>query len=282
MDLKSPLVVSLEITSSCNLNCLYCYADPICGGHMHKLVFFDLIDSLLKQGVFKIHLSGGEPFLHPDIFEILKFSDDRQIDPALSTNGVVLNKQMIEKYSQVFTNAALRRIQISLDSHIEKIHNLTRGFFKEIMHNIELLIENKIDITIGIVVHKQNLPNISDMINYFYPDIKSYHLMNVMPCKRVIDNADFLVVSRKELDSFYRQLHLEVKNKYPGIILNSPFSEFDCIEAEESIECERCFAGYTRIAITPDLKVLPCPISRNVIMGDLNCNNLTDIWKSDV
>lgn len=280
MNLKAPLTVSVEVTSYCNLNCMYCYAHPISGGHMPKDTFFNLTNKLLDWGVLRIHLSGGEPFMHPDIFEILKYFNKRQIDPALATNGVGFSEDMIKKYSQIFQNDSLRRIQVSLDSHIEKIHNLVRGHFKETMRSINLLIKNKIDITIGTVVHKQNLSYVKKMIKHFYPDIKSYHFMNVMPCRRVLDNADFLMVPDIQLDDFYGQLHSEIKKEYPDVILNSPFLEFNCIEADESIECDRCLAGFTRMAITPDLKVLPCPISRSVIMGDLKADNLASIWNS--
>ena len=69
--LKSPLTVSLWITGKCNLACKYCYAEASNGGFMETGRLLSLIDELAELEIFDMTLAGGEPLLHPDIFDII-------------------------------------------------------------------------------------------------------------------------------------------------------------------------------------------------------------------
>ena len=83
----------IEITGQCNLNCNICFADSPAGDH----VSFDTITSMIDAYVSYeaepelLQLSGGEPTLHPDIIEIVRYAKDLGIqDVAVSTNGLRL------------------------------------------------------------------------------------------------------------------------------------------------------------------------------------------------
>ena len=76
LDLRSPLLLVIEITDRCNLNCKYCY-DRF--GYNKRencdisLEDFSLIVEEAKDiGIFDINLSGGEPFIHKDILKFIE------------------------------------------------------------------------------------------------------------------------------------------------------------------------------------------------------------------
>jgi len=83
----------MEITGQCNLSCNICFAAAPSGGH----VPFDQISSMIDSYVSYeaepelLQLSGGEPTLHPDILEIVRYAKNLGIqDVAVSTNGLRL------------------------------------------------------------------------------------------------------------------------------------------------------------------------------------------------
>ncbi len=88
----------IEITQSCNLTCPTCYAgsSPQNKSFMSIDKFESIIDGLLDIGKGEadlIQLSGGEPTIHPDFFEILQMAIDKGIKQVyVNTNGIVLAK----------------------------------------------------------------------------------------------------------------------------------------------------------------------------------------------
>ena len=68
--------LSLEITNRCNFKCVHCFVENRQSPNSHQHLSLDQIRIVLKQAynmnVFKITITGGEPFLHPQIIEILE------------------------------------------------------------------------------------------------------------------------------------------------------------------------------------------------------------------
>ncbi len=96
----------LEITDSCNLNCPICYADSQIGDDKHKSL--ESIDFMLTQIIKNekqadiVQISGGEPTLHPQFFDILDMAKSRPIRHLMiNSNGIKIAEDMdfVEKLS---------------------------------------------------------------------------------------------------------------------------------------------------------------------------------------
>jgi len=104
----------LSITSKCNLNCAYCKHSSADGGSMLTIEEMKRIVKLFaKCGIRKIRITGGEPLVSDDVFEIIKTCRelDEIQDVALTTNGILLPKMAKELKA-----AGLDRVNISIDS----------------------------------------------------------------------------------------------------------------------------------------------------------------------
>ncbi|MCL2147288.1 MAG: radical SAM protein, partial [Synergistaceae bacterium] len=102
---SAPLDAHFAITTRCNMFCKGCYntrqedeAKDI-SVDMAKAV----IDKLSDMGVFSLSFGGGEPALHPNIFEIAAYAREKQILPNITTNGLTMTEQFAEECS-VFGN----------------------------------------------------------------------------------------------------------------------------------------------------------------------------------
>ena len=120
-------------------------------------------------GPFQFCLSGGEPLIRSDVYEIIRHAVKLNCRPSLITNGILLKKEVIDK----LINAGLRDIVISLNGHTKKTHDYTRGVnggFSKVMSAIADLkkYQGQQNISIGIasVLMGYNLPEMVDLVNW--------------------------------------------------------------------------------------------------------------------
>jgi len=97
-------VVIWNLVRRCNLTCKHCYsisADVDFPGELNTGQVFEVMDDLKQFRVPVLILSGGEPLLRPDIYEISHRSKDMGFYTALSTNGTLIDKSNIGKIADV-------------------------------------------------------------------------------------------------------------------------------------------------------------------------------------
>jgi heme d1 biosynthesis radical SAM protein NirJ len=97
-------VVIWNLIRRCNLNCKHCYslsADVDFQGELSTAEVFTVMEDLKRFGVPVLILSGGEPLLRPDIFEISHRAKDLGFYLGLSSNGTLIDRAMSEKIARV-------------------------------------------------------------------------------------------------------------------------------------------------------------------------------------
>ena len=130
MDGKQGLVkqIVLEVTSACNLDCVYCYnvwKSPRCNYPRGQLPLGDLLnilDRLIDElALESIAISGGEPFLRQDLSQIIAFLWSRYVHTVVITNGTLLTQERIEQTPGVLN------YELPLLSYRREVHDrLTR------------------------------------------------------------------------------------------------------------------------------------------------------------
>lgn len=83
-----PDVVDLKITNKCPFACAYCYqSSTMQGVHATKESIFEVLDVLGDWGAFELAIGGGEPTLHPDLYEILTRAMAQGLVPNITTRN---------------------------------------------------------------------------------------------------------------------------------------------------------------------------------------------------
>ena len=121
---RRPVVV-WNLTRSCNLRCVHCYADSEPKAYSGELSLEEckrVVDDLAAFGVPAVLLSGGEPLARPDFFEIARYAASRGLRLTLSTNGTLLRRATAFGLRQV----GFSYVGISLDG-IGAAHDAFRG-----------------------------------------------------------------------------------------------------------------------------------------------------------
>ena len=132
-------VVIWNLVRRCNLTCRHCYsisADKDFPGELSTDEVFTVMDDLKAFHVPVLILSGGEPLLRPDIFEISRRAKDRGFYVGLSTNGTMIDENNIRQIADI----GYDYVGISIDG-LRDTHDYFRrkpGAFDESMHGIRL------------------------------------------------------------------------------------------------------------------------------------------------
>jgi radical SAM protein with 4Fe4S-binding SPASM domain len=106
------LAVHLEIVAACNLTCSHCFAGVLPRNH-HPLTLPELdllFGDLASIGSFRLGLTGGEPLLRKDLFDILDAAAGRGLHPCLTTNGLLITEEIaraLGKREMVWLNVSL-------------------------------------------------------------------------------------------------------------------------------------------------------------------------------
>jgi MoaA/NifB/PqqE/SkfB family radical SAM enzyme len=109
---RHPVLAHIIPMRRCNLACAYCneydnYSDPVPTEEMLRR-----LDKLADLGTSVITISGGEPMMHPEIYEIVAHIRRRRMIAGLITNGFYLTPEKIKR----FNDAGLEYLQISIDN----------------------------------------------------------------------------------------------------------------------------------------------------------------------
>ncbi len=119
-------LVAWEITRSCNLNCAHCRASAgyrHYDGELSTEECFRVVDEIAEVGKPIIILTGGEPLLRPDVFDIAKYAVSKDLRLAMGTNGTLLTEEMAMKMKDV----PISRVGISLDFPSAELQDKFRG-----------------------------------------------------------------------------------------------------------------------------------------------------------
>jgi MoaA/NifB/PqqE/SkfB family radical SAM enzyme len=121
---RKPIVV-WNITRRCNLKCIHCYFDSDAREYPGELAWDQcqaVIDDLAEYGVPGLLLSGGEPLIHPQFFDIAARARQRGLRLTLSTNGTLIDPENASRIKAL----GFAYVGISLDG-IGATHDHFRG-----------------------------------------------------------------------------------------------------------------------------------------------------------
>lgn len=135
--LDAPLYLMWKITKGCNLRCQHCWAD-LQGRERTTDELLGAVDRFAELGVVSLSLSGGEPFVRKDIFEIIEAVKRRRIILEVMTNGTLLDEARLDRLAGLLS----RRddvVQVSLDGADDEI--LRRQRSRPILHRVLATLE---------------------------------------------------------------------------------------------------------------------------------------------
>lgn len=269
----SPIIASLKLTENCNSRCVTCdYWKSHCQDRISTEEVIQLIHKLSELGIKYLNLTGGEPLLREDLFEILERAEtDTFHGLALSTNGLLVKKRHDE-----INKSPINGLSVSIDG-LEQTNDAIRGIegaFRLAFEGLSLI--EKKSISIITTLNRKSaheLESLIDMASSFGYDW-GFNLINnqvffVKGC-----DMDSLWPESQDIERIVKTLRKKLK---------LPSYKLDYIERYYKGEAQKeppCYLGFLALCILSNGDVLsgcyPLPAMGNIFKRDLH-----DIIKSE-
>jgi len=205
-------VVIWNLIRRCNLNCKHCYslsADVDFPGELGTDEVFAVMDDLRAFGVPVLILSGGEPLLRPDIFEISRRARDMGFYVGLSTNGALIDAPMSRRIAEVGYNY----VGVSLDG-IGVVHDRFRrveGAFDASLNGIRLCRDLGIKVGIRFTMTENNVESLKGLLDLMEAEriAKFYlsHLVYAGRGNRYREDDAYHRTTRSSMDLVFERCH---------------------------------------------------------------------------
>ncbi len=291
-------MIAWEITRQCNLSCSHCRASAERGPYPGELTTSEclrLLDDIASFSTPVIILTGGEPLLRKDIFQIARYGSEKGLRLVMAVNGTLIDDTVARKMQ----DSGIQRISVSIDGATAESHDRFRqvpGAFEGALRGIKLAKKVGLEFQINTTITRQNrheLPAILDLAIDL--GAAAHHIFLLVPTGRGRDLKDEQVTAQEYeeiLTWFYDQkerspLHLKATcaPQFYRILRQKARKEGKNVTYENfglDATTRGCLGGVTFCFISHVGQVQPCGYL------ELNCGNirestLEDIWtKSDI
>lgn len=271
--------IYLLLTDNCNLNCSMC----IRGKQDGTSIDFDTLKSLNFVNELSNHdivITGGEPTLHADFCEIVKFMCHHAKTVTVTSNGTT--DYFI---TDNFKNDNLF-FQISLDGD-EVTHDNIRGngSFQKALSTIKKLDYMGFQYSVASVVSKKNVGSILCLADTLatFNNMRYWRISYEMP----FGSANFSnIMTSTEWNDFvdcmieHVNFRLKIQKIFPFDLYESRKAELDQL-ASKSSRCFNCGSGKNKIYVYPDFNVYSCTCLTDFCVGNLEKTSLQEILDGD-
>jgi heme b synthase len=191
-----PKWIAWEVTGRCNLNCIHCRTSASMSagkGDFSTNQAFHILNDIASNYNPVIVLSGGEPLLRKDLFEIAKHGTELGLRMCIATNGTLITDRTCER----IRDAQIKMVSLSLDGSTAEIHDNFRnqkGAFKGIIRAAKLLRKHEIPFLINSSFTKRNQADIGNVFKLAKGlGAKAWYMFMIVPTGRGKDLMEELI-----------------------------------------------------------------------------------------
>jgi radical SAM protein with 4Fe4S-binding SPASM domain len=264
-----PYSITTEPTNQCNLNCLECPTGNklanVPKGKMNFNIYKKIIGDVKSFVIYQMLYFQGEPFLHPDLFKMIKYSDDNNIYTSISTNGHFLTQENSTKIIE----SGLKRIIISVDGTSQDSYEKYRvgGKLNIVLKGIRTLTKAKKELN-------SKYPKV--IIQFLVFSHNEYEISEIKALSKEL-SVNTLEIKSAQID--------QAKN-YGLIPKTEKYTRYKKINSKYYIKSKlrnKCFRLWSTLVITWSGSVIPCCFDKNnnYKMGNIISSDTLKIWGSE-
>lgn len=256
----------LSISSACNEHCVHCYFPYHTKGEvMTKELFDEILAQCQKLNVLNITMSGGEPLQNPHLEYFIQKCREANFSINILSNLISITDDIVEE----FKRTPLLSVQTSLYSLDESIHDSitgVKGSCARTKKAIKTLYHLNIPMQINCPIMKQNRNTFQDVLSW----AKSYNIEA---------SSDYMLFGC--FDGSRKNLRFRLELPEVESLINELHTKDSNPVKEESPSLKSiCPVCYSSLCISSLGKVYPCEGWQSRILGDVNNQSISDIWKN--
>ncbi len=290
---REPRTCIWEITRRCNLRCIHCENEcgPPSARELSPARIHEVAADLVRLGCRGVHVTGGEPLLHPHWDGVCRDLARLGLRVALITNGTLLDDESLDRA----LDAGVAAFGISLDG-LQATHDSIRlraapgpSPWRQAVAAIERAVARAETIVIT-AVNRRNLAELPALRDHLVAlGVRRWQVQLVVPMGRALTGAEPLVIAPADLEFLTAFLvEARAKGKSPQVDVTDTIGYYTEREtglrgaADAPMLWTGCQAGIRAVAITYDGRVRGCSmLPPEFDAGDLHDESFATIW-SDV
>jgi AdoMet-dependent heme synthase len=275
-----PLVMSYNVTRECNMKCSHCYinaTDKKLDDELTTKEAKKVIDQIYQVSSPLLILSGGEPLLRQDIFELIEYGSKKGLKMGLGSNGYLIDDTVAKKLK----DAGIATVSISIDSSNPAQHDEFRGIkgaWEKAVNACKVLRKNGILVQVNTTLTHDNYNQIDDIMTLAESiGVENFHLFFLVPTGRGVKLTDISPQKYEEMiTNTFAKVHKHRLNVRPSCA-----PQFMRIAQGMGLDMRQwirgCIAGLHYCRIYPNGDVTPCPYLP-IKLGNLREQSFKDIW----
>ena len=278
--LSNPLALIAEVTHRCPLHCVYC-SNPVrlerTQSELSTAEWISVFHQAGKLGMLHAHFTGGEPLARPDLGELITAARASGLYTNLITSAIGLQENRLQQ----LVDAGLDHIQVSFQDSREPAANWIAGA-KAHAHKVEIsraIRKHKIAFTVNLVVHRQNLDHLEEMIAFVEQlNPERVEIAHAQYYGWALANRAALLPTREQLDRAVT-IVADAERRLAGRM------RIDSVVPDYYAKYPKaCMGGWGQrlLLINPSGKVLPCHAAE--VLPGMSFENVRDkslawIWQ---
>jgi len=278
-------MVAWELTRNCNLSCIHCRASAASGPHEGELSTQeckDIIDDILSFSEPTVILTGGEPLMRPDVFEIIEYGNNRGLRMVIAVNGTLLDGMAAARLKA----SGIKRVSLSIDGKDARRHDSFRGVdgsFAAVIQAARTLGEAGLPFQINTTVTMLNVDDLDEV----YALVKSlgavaWHVFLLVPVGRGSGLKGKELSAEAYEDVLHRLRAIEKKGELEMKVTCAPHYYRIVKEDGDTPKSAGCLAGKSFMFISHHGIAQPCGYLE-VDSGNVRKEGVRTVWEgSDV
>lgn len=293
-----PKWIAWEITRRCNLSCVHCRSSSELVAKDHPDFSFkqatSVLDDIASYASPVVVLSGGEPLLRDDVFDIARYGTDKGLRMCLATNGTLVTKETCTSIKK----AEIKMVSLSIDGATAETHDNFRnqeGAFAGAMEAIRLFNENNIPFLVNssfTLRNRHEIPEIYKLVKGL--GASAWYMFMIVPTGRGEDIMEELIP--EDIYDEILEWHYQVEKQENELLMRPTcaphyYRTVRQKAKEEGSKFERrnlkfstggskgCLAGQLICLIDVDGEVLPCSYFPKSA-GNIFNLGLKEIWEN--
>lgn len=156
----------IEVNQKCNISCKACYKDKSNYTKPLRLIKTEIDYMISKRNVSSISLAGGEPCLHPELSEVIKYVVDKGLHVQILSNGLILTEELLLSYKE----AGLSKVYLHIDS-LQKRPDVKADTSEWELNHLRDTIAKRVtdaglQCAMAITLYQDNLSELDEVVSY--------------------------------------------------------------------------------------------------------------------
>lgn len=273
--------ISIEILQRCPNRCIYCssHSNPQATHLIPFEIIKNVIDDAKNLGCKIVCLSGGEPFLHPQILDIISYIAKQQLTCYVYTSGIYMKDEVYSSLPNEYIEAirgmvdkVIFNVEADSSALYDQIMGTDVGGFDMMKKSINDCVSSGLVVETHVVPMQVNFKHLKSIFEMCYQlGVSKVSILRLVLQGRALENSSLVKLSgedSREVTKLIKALNEAYKGK---VRIGLPYSDSNC-----RIYCK---AATDKINVRYDGNVYPCEVFKDDLLNTkLGCEP-NNVWK---